>query len=77
MGGSKGDSLIKRRVSYISPDDPAHPGKSLRKGKVNYSFTKTQLDRVRTVLNELRGHYLGEYTLVIILSGYIDELNKL
>lgn len=77
VSGLNGEALIKRRVNYISPDDPAHPGKSLRKGDMNYSFTKPQLNRIRSVLNGLRGHYLGEYTLVIILSGYIDEVNAL
>jgi len=75
--GLKVEPRIKRRVKYISPDDPAHPGKSLRKGNVKYNFTKPQLDRVRSVLNELRGRYLGDYTLVIILSGYIDEISDL
>jgi len=71
------EPLIKRRVNYISPDDPAHPGKSLRKGNVKYTFTKPQMELVRSVLNGLRGRYLGDYTLVIILSGYIDEVNDL
>jgi len=74
---SKGIPISKRRVNYISPDDPAHPGKSLRKGKANYIFTRPQLDRIRSVLNELRSRYLGEYTLVIILSGYIDEVDEM
>jgi len=75
--GSNGEPLIKRRVNYISPDDPAHPGKSLRKGNMNYRFTNPQLKRIIYILNELRGRYLGDYTLVIILSGYIDEVNAL
>ena len=72
---SRVEPLTKRRVNYISPDDPAHPGKSLRKGNVKYTFTKPQLGSVHSVLNELRGRYLGDYSLVIILTGYIDEIS--
>jgi len=74
---SRGKPILKRRVKYISPDDPAHPGKSLRKGKANCIFSRPQLTRIHSVLNELRRLYLGEYTLVIILNGYIDEVDKM
>jgi len=70
-----------RRSDYstLSTDaeDPANPFNSLRKGNVNYTFTKRQLEKVHSVLAELRGHYLDEYTLVIILTGYIEEVNQL
>jgi hypothetical protein len=78
IGSRKG---VKRRVKYVSHEDPAHPTQSLREGKQVHSFTRSQLQTIRTTLNGLRGRFLGEYTLVVILSGYIEkceeELKKL
>lgn len=68
--------LVKRRVKYVSHEDPAHPKQSLREGDFIYDFTKNQLEAIKTTLNVLRGRFLSEYTLVIILSGYIEEVEN-
>jgi hypothetical protein len=68
--------LVKRRVNPVSHEDPAHPSQSLREGASVYSFTKEQLEAIKTTLNALRGRFLGEYTLVVILSGYIEEVEN-
>lgn len=73
IGSRKG---VKRRVKYVSHEDPAHPEHSLREGKQVYSFTSSQLQTIRNTLNGLRGLYLGEYTLVVILSKYIEECEE-
>jgi len=68
--------IVKRRLVYLSPDDPAHPGHSHRDGDQVYAFTKPQLETIRSTLNVLRGRFLTEYTLVVMLSGYIEEVNE-
>lgn len=69
-------SMVKRRVKYVSPDDPAHPVHSRREGDQVYSFSRSQLEKIRSTLNGLRGRFLEEYTLVVILSGYIEEVEE-
>jgi len=66
--------MVRRRVKYISADDPINPGNSRRKGDVIHEFSKDQLHEMRYTLNQLRGQFLNEYTLVVILSGYIEEI---
>lgn len=66
--------MVRRRVKYISTDDPINPGNSRRKGDVSHEFSKDQLQEMRYTLNQLRGQFLNEYTLVVILSGYIEEI---
>ncbi len=68
--------IIRRRVKYVSHEDPEHPEHSLRSGNQHYKFTKPQLETIRSMLNVLRGKFLGEYTLVVILSGYIEEIDE-
>eukprot|EP00979_Chaetoceros_neogracilis_P009095 scaffold2062_cov273-Chaetoceros_neogracile.AAC.10 len=68
--------LVKRRVKYVSNEDPAHPSQSLREGDYVYNFTKTQLEEIKATLNALRGRFLLEYTLVVILSGYVEEVEN-
>lgn len=68
--------IVKRRVKYVSPEDPAHPKQSHREGNQVYAFTKSQLEAMRTTLNALRGKFLSQYTLVVMLSGYIEEINE-
>mmetsp|Transcript_23333 Transcript_23333/g.28678 ORF Transcript_23333/g.28678 Transcript_23333/m.28678 type:complete len:384 (+) Transcript_23333:90-1241(+) len=68
--------IVKRRVKYVSHEDPTHPGNSKRAGNQKYDFTKSQLLEIRSMLNQLRGKYLGEYTFVVIVSGYIEEVNE-
>lgn len=68
--------IVKRRVKYVSADNPAHPGNSHRDGNQVYEFTKAQLETIRSTLNILRGRFLSEYTLVVMLSGYIEEVNE-
>ncbi len=67
---------VKRRVKYVSHEDPVHPEHSLREGKQVYTFSRSQLQTIRTTLNSLRGRFLGEYTLVIILSQHIEECEE-
>ena len=69
-------NMVKRRVKYISSDDPTNPGNSHRKGHANHNLTKDQLKMVRYILNQLRGQFLSEYTLVVILSGYIEDIEE-
>ena len=57
--------------------DPTHPLHSLRKGTTKYDFTVSQLKTVREVLGALRSQFMNEFTLVIILTRYIDDVNKL
>jgi len=61
--------------NYVSKEDPTHPVQSLREGHVKYEFTRSQLETIKSVLNGLRGHFIMEYTLVILLSKYIEEVN--
>lgn len=67
--------IIRRRVKYVSHEDPAHPQRSRREGQEIHQFTKQQLDQIRSMLNILRGKYLDDYTLVVILSEYIEEVD--
>lgn len=69
-------AAVKRRVKYVSHEDPAHPTQSLREGDHVYKFTRSQLESIRSTLNSLRGRFLGEYTAVVILSGYIEEVEE-
>lgn len=68
--------IVKRRVKYVSVEDPTHPIRSKRAGNQKYEFTKAQLLHVRHVLNVLRGKFLNEYTFVVIVSAYIEEINE-
>ena len=68
--------MVRRRVKYVSFDDPTNPGNSRRKGEVDHVFSKDQLQEVRNTLNQLRGQFLNEYTLVVILSGYIEVIEE-
>ena len=69
-------SIVKRRVKYVSKEDPTHPRHSKRSGNQKYEFTKSQLLELRSMLNNLRSKFLSEYTFVVILSGYIEEVNQ-
>ena len=62
---------IKRRVKYIRNEDSTEQAQ----GDIDYEFTTEQLQAMRSVLSQLRGQFLMEYTLVIILSEYIEEVN--
>ena len=70
------EDVVKRRVKYVSKEDPSHPLRSKRKGNQKYEFTMKQLIEIRTMLNGLRAKFLSEYTFVVIISTYIEEVNK-
>ncbi len=72
----KSKAIVKRRVKYVSREDPTHPAHSKRSGNQKYDFTKEQLLQLRSMLNRLRGKYLNEYTFVVIVSGYIEEIDE-
>jgi hypothetical protein len=76
-GGKLNESknIVKRRVKYVSHEDPTHPGNSKRSGNQKYHFTMNQLTQIRSMLNGLRGSFLGEYSFVVIVSGYIEEVD--
>ncbi|GFH56157.1 hypothetical protein CTEN210_12633 [Chaetoceros tenuissimus] len=67
---------VKRRVKYVSHEDPSHPTQSLRDGKRNSSFTKEQLESMKSTINALRARFLSEYTLVVILTSYMEEIEN-
>lgn len=69
-------SIVKRRVKYVSREDPAHPSHSKRPGDQKYEFKKEHLLQLRTMLNRLRGKYLNEYTFVVIISSYIEDIDE-
>ncbi len=69
-------AIVKRRVKYVSREDPAHPAHSKRPGNEKYAFRKEHLIQLRSMLNRLRGKYLNEYTFVVIISGYIEEIDE-
>jgi len=72
----KKKAVVRRRVKWVSHEHPDHPEHSKREGHKKYKFTKRQLDMIRSTLNMLRGKFLGEYTLVVILSGYIEQIDE-
>ncbi len=77
-GGKINDEkiIVKRRVKYVSKEDPTHPLHSKRSGHQHYEFTLSQLYEIRSMLNGLRGKFLNEYTFVVIVSSYIEEVDE-
>lgn len=69
-------TIVKRRVKYVSREDPAHPAHSKRPGDQKYPFKKGELLQLRTMLNRLRGNCINEYTFVVIVTSYIEEIDE-
>ena len=68
----------RRAVEYVRNETPDSPDNhSLRDGPdVEYDFTKTQLQRVLDVLEDLKSRFMSEYTLIMILEEYIEDIKQ-